>query len=56
MSLLSVFSRIIGLNIFGVLCETLLGLGIMININILKYNGQYPKSIHILAILIKLLR
>ena len=56
MSLPSIFSRIIGLNIFEMLYETLLGLGMIINIDVLKYNGQCPKSIHVLTILIKLLR
>jgi len=56
MSLPSVFSSVIGLNIFGMSYEALLGLGIIIDVNILKYDGQYSKSIYALAILIKLLR
>jgi len=45
----------IGLNILGVSYEALLGLGIMIDVDILKCTGQYPNSIHILAMLINLL-
>ena len=45
-----------GLKVFGVLYNSLLDLGIMIDIDVLKYNGQYPNSIHILAMLIILLR
>ena len=56
MSLPSVFSSVIDLNIFGVSYKALLGLGIMIDVNISKYDGQYSKSIYALAILIKLLR
>ena len=46
----------ISLNIFGVSYKALLDLEIMIDINVLKCNGQCPKLIHVLAILIKLLR
>jgi len=42
------FRRTISLNIFEVLYEALLSLGMMIDVNILKYDGQYPKSIHVL--------
>jgi len=56
MSLPSIFNSIIILNVFGVLYEALLDLGVMIDINVLKCNSQCPKSIHVLAILIKLLR
>ena len=34
----------------------MLGLGLMIDDNILKYNSQCPKLIHVLAMLINLLR
>jgi len=56
MSLLSIFNNMISLNIFGVSYKALLDLGIMIDINVLKCNGQCLKLIHVLAILIKLLR
>ena len=56
MSLLSIFTKTISLNIFEMLYKILLELEIMINIDVLKYNSQCPKSIHILAILIKLLK
>ena len=48
-SLLNVFKRIIGLNIFEVLYEALLSLGIMIDVDVLKCDGQYPNSKHILS-------
>jgi len=38
-SLLSVFNSIIGLNIFEELYEALLGLGIMIEDDVLKFDG-----------------
>ena len=50
------FRSIIGLNIFRVLYEALLGLGMIIDVDILKCDSQCSKLIHILAILIKLLR
>jgi len=40
MSFPSVLKRIIGKNVFGELYASLLGLGIMINVNFLKYEGQ----------------
>ena len=52
----SVFSSTIGLNIFEISYEVLLGLGIMIDLNVLKCDGQCPKLIHVLAIFIRLLR
>jgi len=52
----SVFRRMIGLNILRVLYEVLLGLGMMIDVNILKCTGQYLNLIHILAMSINLLR
>ena len=45
-----------GLNFLEVLYNSLLGLGIMMDEDVLKYDGQYPKSIHTLAIFIMLLR
>jgi len=47
----SIFKRTIGLNIYGVLYKALLGLGIMIEVDILKCDGQYSKLIHVLTIL-----
>jgi len=52
----SVFKRTIGLNIFGVSYDSLLGLGIMIDVDVLKYDSQYPNSIHALAMLMNLSR
>jgi len=53
MSFPIVFKRKIGQNILG---ESLLDLGIMIEDNILKYGSQYPKLIHVLAMLTRLFR
>jgi len=55
-NLLSIFNRTIGLNIFGVSYEALLGLGMMIEVDILKCDSQYFKLIYVWAILIKFLR
>jgi len=55
-NLLSIFNRTIGLNIFGVSYETLLGLGMMIEVDILKCDSQCFKLIYVWAILIKFLR
>ena len=55
-SLLSIFNSTIGLNIFGKSYEALLGLGMIMEDNVLKYDSQWPKLIHILAILVKFLR
>ena len=52
MSLPSVFKRVIDQNILGVLYEALLGLGMIIEDNILKCNGQCSRLIHVLAILL----
>lgn len=52
-NLLSIFNRIIGLNIFGVSYEALLGLGMMIEVDILKCDSQCPKLIYVWAISIK---
>ena len=46
----------IGLNILGVSYEALLGLGMMIDMEILKCISQYLNLIHTLAMLISLLR
>ena len=53
MSLSSVFNRMIGLNIFGELQEVLLGLGIIMEDDILKCNSQWPKLMYVLVMLIK---
>ena len=55
-SLLNVFKKIIGLNIFEVLYEALLGLGIIIDVDVLKCDGQYLNSKHTLAMSINLSR
>jgi len=55
-SLPSVFNRTIGLNILGELYKALLGLGMIIELDILKCDGQCPKLMHTLAILMKFLR
>ena len=53
MSLLSILNRTIGQTILSESYKVLLGLEIVIDINYLKYKDQYPKLIHMLAILIK---
>jgi len=50
------FKRTIGLNVLEVLCDTLLGLEIMMDVDVLKYISQCPRSIYILAIFMMLLR
>jgi len=50
MSFSNVFRRTIGLNNLGELLDDLLGLGITIVDEILKYNSQWPNSIHVFAI------
>jgi len=55
-SLLIMLSRTIGLKAFGKLYNSLLGLGIMMDIETLKYNGQWPKLMHISAMLMNFLR
>ena len=52
----SIFKRIIGLKVFEVSYDSLLGLGIMVDIDVLKYNSQYPNLIHVLVMLMILLR
>ena len=42
-SLPSIFNKIIGLNILGELYEALLSLGMMIELDVLKYDDQCPK-------------
>ena len=49
----SIFNRIIGWNILSELYKVLLGLGMMINNDILKYNSQYSKLIYTLVMLTK---
>ena len=56
MSLQSVFNSTIGLNILEKSYKVLWGLGIIIDDNIFKCVGQWPKFIYALTILIKLLR
>jgi len=46
----------IGLNILEVLYKALLDLEIIIDVDVLKCNDQYPNSIYTLAMLINLLR
>jgi len=55
-SLLSIFSRTIGLNAFEELYNALSGLEIIIDANVLKWYGQWPSLMHTLAILIRFLR
>jgi len=55
-SLPSIFKRMMGLNVLGVLYNALLGLGMMMNIDSLKWDGQYLKLIHTLAIFMMLTR
>jgi len=43
--------RIMGFKVFGELYTSLFGLEIMIDVNILKYKGQYPRLIYVLVIL-----
>jgi len=44
------------LNVLGMLCEILLGLGIMMDIDVLKSASQCPRLIHALTIFMMLLR
>jgi len=44
-----VFSRTIGWKDLGESYDTLLGLGMIIVVNVLKWDGQYPKSMQMLA-------
>ena len=46
----------IGLNVLEESYKALLGLGMMMELDVLKYNGQCPKLIYILAMLRKILR
>ena len=52
----TVLSKIIGLNDLGKSYEALLGLGIMTVVDFLKWDGQYPRSMYMLAILITLFK
>jgi len=47
---------IIGLNIFGISYKALLDLEMMIEVDVLKCNGQCPKFIQVLVILVILLK
>ena len=49
-------SKTIGLKALGELYDSLLDLGIMMDIETLKYEGQWPSSIHKSAILMSFLR
>ena len=55
-SLPSIFNKMIGLNVLGESYKALLGLGMMMELDVLKYNGQCPKLMYILAMLMKILR
>ena len=46
----------IGLNIFEMSYKALLGLGMMIEVDVLKCNGQCSKFIQVLAILVMFLK
>ena len=50
MSFPNVFRKMIGLNNLGEPLDDLLGLGIMIVDEILKYNSQWPNSIYVFVI------
>ena len=50
------FKRTMGLNVLGVSCDALLGLGIIIDVDILKCISQCSKSIFVLVIFMMLLR
>ena len=52
----NIFKRIISLNIFGVSYEVLLGLGMIIDMDVLKYDSQYSNLKYMLAISINLSR
>ena len=56
MSLPRVLRRTISLNDLGESYDFLLGLGMTTVVDFLKYKGQYPNSIQVLAILIMKLR
>ena len=53
-SLPNIFNRMIGLNILEKLYKALLSLGIMMELDILKCDGQYPKLIYAQYILFSL--
>ena len=55
-SLLIVLSKMINLKFLGKSYDFLLGLGIMMNAETLKYNSQWPHSIYTSAILINFLK
>ena len=50
------FRGMIGLDILEMSYEALLGLEMMIDVDVLKCNSQYPNLIYVLAMLINLLR
>ena len=56
MSLLGVLRKMIGLKALGVLYNSLLGFGMIIVIDVLKWEGQWPNSKQVLAMLTILLR
>ena len=56
MSLPRVLRRTMGWKAFGWLYKDLLGLGMMIVKEILKYSGQYPRLMHESAMLTMLVR
>ena len=51
MSFSNMLRRTIGQNIFGKSYNTLLGFGIIIKVDILKCNGQWPRLMHVLVML-----
>ena len=55
-SLPRVFRRTIGQNAFGLSYDVLFGLGMMTVVEILKYLGQWPKLMQVLAMLMILER
>ena len=56
MSLPRVLRRTMGQKAFGLSYEGLLGLGIMMVDEVLKYSGQYPKLMHESVMLTMLVR
>ena len=56
MSFPTVLRRTIGLNTLGKSYNFLFGLGMIIMVDLLKCEGQYPNSIHVLVILMMILR
>ena len=55
-SLSKILSKMIGLKDLGVSYKNLLGFGITIIVDVLKWDGQKPRSKHTLAILMILFK